>query len=123
MDSKVDFHKIINTMLTVSEFEAAWNHLIQKYKLQKNDYLEQIYRKRERWAKPFFKDIFCANQTRTQRSESGNSMLKKLVGPACPMHNFVKMYQQIQFDREAAEGFEERMSKLVIVAPILNELK
>lgn len=116
---KEDFHKLINTMLIVSEFEAGWKHMLQKYKLQKNDYLDQIYRKRERWAKPYFKDIFCAKQTSTQHSESGNSMIKKLIGPSSPMQNFVQMYQQLQFDHESAEGFEERMSKLVISTGII----
>lgn len=32
---KEDFHKLINTMLIVSEFEAGWKHMLQKYKLQK----------------------------------------------------------------------------------------
>lgn len=117
---KADFHKLIETMLTVSEFEAGWKHMLQKYKLQKNDYLDQIYMKRERWAKPYFKDIFCAKQTSTQRSESGNSMIKKLIGPTSPMHNFVEIYQHLQFDRESAEAFEERLCKLVMKITTLD---
>ena len=77
---KEEFHKIINTMLTITEFEDAWQHMIEKYKLQNNAYLCQTYSNREKWAKPYFKGKFCASQTSTQRIERGNDMLKWYVG-------------------------------------------
>ena len=51
--------------------------------------------------------------TSTQRSESANSLLKKYVPPSSPMHMFVRHYIQLQFDREFAENFEERRSRIV----------
>jgi len=51
------FHKIINDMLTIDEFERAWDYMITLYNLSGNDYLENIYKKREKWAKPFFKNF------------------------------------------------------------------
>lgn len=119
---KQEFHKIINSMLTIEEFEYAWQLMLVKYKLQNNSFLSQIYENRSKWAKPYFKGKFCAGQTSTQRSESGNSMLKRYVGSSCPMHQFVQMYQQLQFDREEKESIEEQASKLVscTVGPKLN---
>ena len=110
---KEEFHKIINSMLTVEEFEMAWHHMLVKYKLEKNAFLTQIFANREKWAKPYFKGKFCAGQTSTQCSESGNSMLKRYVGRSCPMHQFVQMYQQLQFDREQEESRQEQASRLV----------
>lgn len=110
---KEEFRNIINNMLTIPEFEAAWQHMLQKYQLKSNKYLAQIYSNREKWAKPYFKGKFCAGQTSTQRSESDNSMIKCYVGTSCPMHQFVQMYQQLQFDREQEESREEKASKLV----------
>ena len=110
---KEEFHKIINSMLTVEEFELAWHHMLVKYNLEKNAFLAQIFANREKWAKPYFKGKFCAGQTSTQRSESGNSMLKRYVGRSCPMHQFVQMYQQLQFDREQEESRQEQASRLV----------
>ena len=114
---KEEFHKLINSMLTIQEFEDGWDHMLNKYNLHSNTYLLQIYSNRVRWAKPYLKGKFCAGQTSTQRSESGNSMLKRYVGTSCPMHQFVQMYQQLQFDREEEESREERASKLVRCLP------
>jgi len=44
-------------MLTIDEFERAWDYMITLYNLSGNDYLENIYKKREKWAKPFFKTV------------------------------------------------------------------
>jgi len=108
---KEEFHKIINSMLTIEEFEFAWQYMLDKYNVRNNSFLAQIYENRYKWAKPYFKGKFCAGQTSTQRSESGNSMLKRYVGSSCPMHQFVQMYQQLQFDREEEESREELASK------------
>jgi uncharacterized pyridoxamine 5'-phosphate oxidase family protein len=62
---KVDFHCIVNQMLTKEEFEAAWVHMLSTYALEKNPYLQQIYETREKWAKPYFTGIFCARMTST----------------------------------------------------------
>ncbi|KAL6652097.1 hypothetical protein ACP70R_011022 [Stipagrostis hirtigluma subsp. patula] len=107
---KQEFHKILNSMLT--ESEAAWKQLLEKYNLTDNNFLNQIYDNRQRWAKPYFKGKFCAKQTSTQRSESANNMLKKYVSTGSPMHSFVQQYQRLQFDRDAEESYEERMTKL-----------
>ena len=100
-------------MLTVDEFEDAWCILLDKYKLQNNPFLTQIYEVRHKWAKPYFSGKFCAKMTSTQRSESANHMLKGYIPPGCSMNIFVKQYSKIQFDREAEEGFQERRTRLV----------
>ncbi|KAM3213885.1 hypothetical protein ACQJBY_066364 [Aegilops geniculata] len=115
-----DFHKIVNHMLTEDEFENGWAELIDKYGLQKNTYLAQIYEVRSKWAKPYFKGKFCAKMTSTQRSESANHMLKGYVPASCPMHLFVRQYMRLLFDREANENYEERRTKIMSPAMKLN---
>lgn len=72
------FHKIINDMLTIDEFEAGWEFMLEKHCLRENQYLKNIYEKRDKWAKPFFKDTFCARVSSTQRSESANHMFEEI---------------------------------------------
>lgn len=107
-----DFHKVVNHMLTEDEFETGWQLLIDKYSVKDNPFLTQIYEVRKKWAKPYFKGVFCAKMTSTQRSESANHMLKSYVPPGCAMHMFVKQYIRLQFDRDTDESYEEKMTKI-----------
>ncbi|TVU41598.1 hypothetical protein EJB05_15130, partial [Eragrostis curvula] len=106
------FHKMLNEMLTVQEFEAAWHSLLSEYDLSENPFLKQIYETRERWAKCFFNGVFCAKQTSTQRSESANHMVKGLVPPGCSINHFVRQYAKLQHTIDDNENYEERRTKL-----------
>ncbi|XP_044386961.1 protein FAR1-RELATED SEQUENCE 7 isoform X2 [Triticum aestivum] len=75
-DFRAEFHKLVHEMLTIEEFEDGWAALLEKYSLKNNTYLMQIYKTRQKWAKPYFAGKFCARQTSTGRSESANHMLK-----------------------------------------------
>uniref|UniRef100_A0A453SHX3 Protein FAR1-RELATED SEQUENCE n=1 Tax=Aegilops tauschii subsp. strangulata TaxID=200361 RepID=A0A453SHX3_AEGTS len=112
---RAEFHKVINHMLTIEEFEEAWKMLVEKYSLKTHVYMTQIYEIRHKWVKPYFKCVFCANMTSPQRSESANGMLKSYVPPGCPMHMFVKKYMHLQFYIDSGESYEEKRTKTVSV--------
>ncbi|VAI75092.1 hypothetical protein VPH35_123248 [Triticum aestivum] len=75
--------------------------------------MTQIFGIREKWAKSYFKGIFCVKMTSTQRSESVNHMLKKYVPSGSPMHKFVRQYMRLQFNRQSDESYEEKKTKIV----------
>ncbi|CAN6251593.1 unnamed protein product [Urochloa humidicola] len=112
-DFRDKFHKMLNEMLTVEEFEAQWKALLKEYGLQENPFLNQIFHTREKWAKCYFKGIFCARMTSTQRSESANMMLKNIVPPGCTLHKFVEQYDKMQYIRVEEENYQEKRSKSV----------
>ncbi|KAM0882743.1 hypothetical protein ACQ4PT_032114 [Festuca glaucescens] len=66
-----EFHKIINIMLTTDEFECAWGFLIEKYGLQNQPFLTQIY---EQYAKLQFD---------RESEESFEEKRTKLVSLSC----------------------------------------
>ncbi|KAM3372857.1 hypothetical protein ACQJBY_019649 [Aegilops geniculata] len=111
-DFKSEFHKLVHHMVTEQEFEDGWSAMLDKYSLMKHPYLTQIYEVRHKWAKPYFRGVFCAKMTSTQRSESANHMLKSYVPPGCPMHLFIKQYEKLQFDRDSEESFQEKRTAL-----------
>ena len=111
---KDDFHKVIDAMLlTVAEFESAWQHLLEKYNLHGDAFLTQIYDSRHRWAKPYFKEKFCGKQTSMQKRETVNHMLKGYVPPDSSIYMFVQQYNQLQSDLESKESFKESRTKKV----------
>ena len=59
--------------------------LLDKYDLRKHPYITEIYEIRKKWGKPYFKGVFCAKMTSTQRSKSANNMLKTYM-PAKRMY-------------------------------------
>ncbi|CAN6334678.1 unnamed protein product [Urochloa humidicola] len=107
------FHKIINDMLTVDEFERAWAYMLDRFDLKENEYLSNLYDKKEQWAKAYFRDSFCARMSSTQRSESANHMLKKYVPRNCSMNRFIEQFNKLLFDRNNAEDTAEFQTKIV----------
>ncbi|KAE8810982.1 Protein FAR1-RELATED SEQUENCE 3 [Hordeum vulgare] len=111
-DFKTEFHKLVHHMVNEEEFEGGWAAMLEKYSLKKHPFLTQIYEVRHKWAKPYFRGVFCAKMTSTQRSESANHMLKGYVPPGCPMHLFLRQYEKLQFDRDSEESFQEKRTSL-----------
>ena len=60
-----------------TEFEDAWKGLIDRYNLHDDGTMLAMWNEREKWISTYFKEIFCAKITSTQRSESMNYVLKK----------------------------------------------
>ncbi|KAM0844890.1 hypothetical protein ACQ4PT_056805 [Festuca glaucescens] len=109
---RAEFHRILNDMLTTDEFERAWEILLQKYGLENNPFLMQIYKVRHKWVKAYFSDTFCAKQTSTPKSESAKHMLKDYVRRDCSMDLFVKQYEKLRLDRNPEEDFEEKRTSI-----------
>ncbi|XP_024313372.1 protein FAR-RED IMPAIRED RESPONSE 1-like [Brachypodium distachyon] len=61
-----DFHRVVDMMCSEEEFETSWAEMVAKHGLQKQPYLTQIYEGRAKWAKPYFRDVFCAKMSSTQ---------------------------------------------------------
>jgi hypothetical protein len=110
---RIEFHKLVQDMLTITEFEESWKVLVKKHGLESNTFLIQIFEVRHKWAKPYFSGKFRAKQTSTQRSESANHMLKNYIPTGCPMNLFVCQYNKLLFDRDQEEGYQEKRTILV----------
>ncbi|CAL4989585.1 unnamed protein product [Urochloa decumbens] len=106
-----EFHYVINQMLTEDEFERAWDDLLDRYELCEHPFMIRTYKKKKMWAKPWCKDIYCARMASTQRSESANSILKKVIPRNCSMNRFVEQYKKMLFLRAQAEEKEEHKTK------------
>jgi hypothetical protein len=103
-----EFNKVVNHMLTPEEFECGWDYLTKKYDLGGNPFMTRAFEMREKWAKPYFNDIFCARMSSTQSSESANHVLKVYVPCKSSINMFVKQYTKLIDDREKADDEAEK---------------
>nr|XP_040251822.1 protein FAR-RED IMPAIRED RESPONSE 1-like [Aegilops tauschii subsp. strangulata] len=76
-DFKDEFTSTLNWPLMPTEFEDAWKGLVDRYNLHDDATMVAMWNEREKWISAYFKEIFCAKMTSTQRSESMNYVLKK----------------------------------------------
>lgn len=73
---RAEFHDVVNHMLTVVEFENAWAMSLKMYNLKQHLYMTHIYEIRTKWAKPYFKGVFCTKMAITWWTESANRTQK-----------------------------------------------
>ena len=86
-----------------TEFEDAWAELVHNYNLENDQMMMQLWSDRKMWISAYYKNIFCARMTSTQRSESMNHVLKK---------GFVKGTQNLhKFARRVNACIQTRMQK------------
>jgi zinc finger SWIM domain-containing protein 3 len=57
-------------------FKKKWDELLNKYNLQENSWLQNLYGLREKWAAVYY-DSFTIDITMTQRSEGMNNVFKR----------------------------------------------
>lgn len=104
---RLEFNDIVNSSLTPEEFELRWNNMVQRYGVQNHTKFAALYDKRSYWVPAYFMHSFYPFLQTTQRSEGFNSVLKKYVGPANSVVEFVKQYAAIQEKIMKAENKEE----------------
>jgi hypothetical protein len=94
---------VLNHPLMLSEFEDAWNTLMSKYNLYNINVMANLWAERTTWISAYWKEVFYARMTSTQRRESMNNVLKRgFVKERQDLNIFVQQVNQcIQTRREA----------------------
>ncbi|XP_020169263.1 protein FAR1-RELATED SEQUENCE 5-like [Aegilops tauschii subsp. strangulata] len=109
-DFKDEFTPILNWPLMPTEFEDAWKGLMDRYNLHDDATMVAMWNEHEKWISAYFKEIFCAKMTSTQRSESMNYVLKKnFVSERQNLHRFVSQKEQ---NTLTFYGFDTQMAKV-----------
>jgi len=91
-----DFEVCVDHSLTPEEFESSWMRMIEKYNMQENETLANLWEKRTFWAPAYFMQCFFPFLQTTQRSEGFNAVLKRYVSPGNSLLMFAKQYNAIQ---------------------------
>ena len=96
-----------------TEFEAAWQGLVEVYNLHDNAMMLSLWEDRRDWISAYFKGAFCARMTSTQRSESMNYIMKKgFLKKTLTLHRFVEKVNNCIQSRRMLEH-EQTIANLV----------
>ncbi|KAL0005429.1 hypothetical protein SO802_012990 [Lithocarpus litseifolius] len=88
-----EFYHCIHDTITNEEFKLEWSKIMEKYELGDNDWLGNLYIRRERWVPAYLRSSFCAGMSTTQRSESMNKFFKDYVLSSTTISDFVYQYE------------------------------
>ncbi|KAJ4960205.1 hypothetical protein NE237_020115 [Protea cynaroides] len=103
--------------LTVSEFEAAWESMIQSYGIGHNEWLRTLYEDKERWVPVFLRGTFFAGMSTNQRSEKIYVFFYGYVHQKTSLKEFLDKYELTlhkKYEIESKLDFESRHRKPVL---------
>ena len=101
-----EFDSCINHTETPEEFEIIWQSLEERYNLHENEAFQNMSVARTMWALAYFRKSFFPFTSTTGRSESMNSLFKRLVHPQDSVLQFVTQYEYIMDTRIEKENLE-----------------
>ncbi|XP_071912130.1 protein FAR1-RELATED SEQUENCE 5-like [Coffea arabica] len=73
----LDFDVAMDMFCSHEEFERRWHLPVEKHNLKDNQWVVDLYNKREKWAAAFLRGHFFAGMKSTQRSEQLNATAHK----------------------------------------------
>jgi zinc finger SWIM domain-containing protein 3 len=85
------------------EFLTAWKEMLEKYDLEDNQWLADLFSIKEKWALPYGRDAFYADMKSVQQKESLTSELKKHLCLEYDLLNFFEQFERLLYERRSAE--------------------
>ncbi|XP_039115339.1 protein FAR1-RELATED SEQUENCE 6-like [Dioscorea cayenensis subsp. rotundata] len=78
--------------LDIQEFEDTYLKMMVDYNIENNEWLNSLFKIRDRWAPIYVKGLFWAAMSTAQRSESVNAFFDGYVVPTTSLKQFVEQY-------------------------------
>lgn len=86
-----DYERCVYQSQTIEEFDTTWNALINKYGLEGNVWLKEMYEKRASWVPLYLKGTFFAG---INMNESVDSFFGTLLNGQTPLMEFISRYER-----------------------------
>jgi zinc finger SWIM domain-containing protein 3 len=99
------------------EFLMAWREMLEKYDLEDNQCLADLFALKEKWALPYGREAFCADIRSVQQKDNLNSELKIHLSLECDLLSFF-----VQFERLLCEA-DVSASQSTKKPPVMRMLK
>ncbi|XP_042948974.1 protein FAR1-RELATED SEQUENCE 5-like [Carya illinoinensis] len=117
MTKAIDFRHYIHETITTDEFEQEWSSILGKYSLLDNDWLQNLYNRRDKWVPAYLRTTFYAGMSTTQRSESMNKFFKDYVRSSTMVSDFVHQYEKIldaRYFKEKEKDVQTKSTRAVM---------
>ncbi|KAL4310833.1 hypothetical protein GQ457_01G049760 [Hibiscus cannabinus] len=88
------FMRCADSCRTPKDFEQAWNELIDKHKVGEKRWVKELYEDKEKWAEAYLRGYFYAGMRTTQRCESMNKTVKRLLDRKVMLYRFIDYYHK-----------------------------
>ncbi|XP_077226243.1 protein FAR1-RELATED SEQUENCE 5-like [Tasmannia lanceolata] len=121
-DSDSEFNKDYNRWYfkkNIHKCEEEWGKFEQKYGIEENSWLCNMWQLRSHWMPAYFRDTFTAGMSSSSRSESINSFFDGFVNHSTTLQEFVEQYDKALEDRrkkEAEEDFRTKSSNAILLS-------
>lgn len=115
---QVELYNCINLTQTIEEFESAWDSILDKYDLKRNDWLQSLYNIRRQWVPVYFRDSFFAVISPNQGFES--SFFDGYVNQQTTLPMFFRQYERAlesSFEKEVEADFDTTCTSPVLRTP------
>lgn len=121
-----EFKACINEYEEEMEFITSWNAMINKHNLCDNVWLQKVFEEKEKWAKPYVKEIFSAGMKGTRFNDSLHSEVRDHLRAEVDIILFLRHVQKVIIDRRRKEleieyGSRLKLPYFKIKAPILTQ--
>uniref|UniRef100_A0A0A9BNI3 Protein FAR1-RELATED SEQUENCE n=1 Tax=Arundo donax TaxID=35708 RepID=A0A0A9BNI3_ARUDO len=113
-----EFCVCINDPETTEMFESSWKKILDKYDLEDNIWLQSLYRIRQRWVPVYFRDVFTADLSATQRPESLRTFFKKYFNKRTALQVFISLFEHVMAGWAEREALEDLATSFTV--PILR---
>ncbi|GJY62430.1 FAR1-related sequence 5-like protein [Tanacetum coccineum] len=91
----------------IKDYETKWEELQEKYHIDDDCWLGNMYKLRHHWIKAYLKDTFFGGMTTSGRSESIHSFFDGFVNSKTMLNDFVVQYDKAVNARRSAEGDQD----------------
>ncbi|KAF0936065.1 hypothetical protein E2562_038522 [Oryza meyeriana var. granulata] len=120
-----DFERCIYEERSVAFFDLKWKEFVKAYNLEGNDWMNNLYAMREKWAAVYSRDSFYADMMSTQNAEGTNNALKNFRRKLC-LPEFLEEYEKFITSlrqKELEADYNSRHTSPVPYVPDLPMLK
>ncbi|KAK6928963.1 Zinc finger, SWIM-type [Dillenia turbinata] len=112
-----ELYSCINFSETIEDFETSWAAIMDRYDLQRNEWLQAVYNARKQWAPVYFRDTFFA----TLSSNHGiSSFFDGYVNQQTTIPLFFKQYERAldqSLEKEIEADFDTICTTPILKTP------